>query len=145
MCCFVGTYVFVGVVFSALLVNKHKKQHQQSTPTNKQRNYIREATATTPMNKQLTYVLDLQGGEMYSWGYNYFGQCGTGNHTTVAEPHFIANLKNVTNIHAGDSHSVVIDKSMFTLHNTTTQHNQPTTQTINQPQKLQIALLNNTK
>ena len=48
------------------------------------------------------------GGQVYTWGDNYFGQLGTGTATTISLPLPITALSGITAIAAGDNHSIAL-------------------------------------
>jgi alpha-tubulin suppressor-like RCC1 family protein len=76
---------------------------------------------TTPaqVNGGLTQIVELAAGEnhslalkadgtVYAWGYNYYGQLGTGNTTDSALPVKISALTNIIRIGAGANHSLAV-------------------------------------
>jgi len=54
-------------------------------------------------------------GEVYSWGWNIYGQTGTGIHGSVYTPTKVDNLSNVIGVYCGSTHSLALtaDGNLF--------------------------------
>lgn len=72
------------------------------------------AVTATAAGDQHSLALDSTGA-VWSWGYNYYGQLGSGASGSTASrstPEVIAGLSNVTNISAGTSHSLAVSNGV---------------------------------
>ena len=58
------------------------------------------------MNKNVQLILGY--GEVYSWGWNEHGMCGSGDENNVLKPTRINSLTNIITIASGAGHSFAI-------------------------------------
>ena len=70
---------------------------------------ITEATAITAGWEHSCALRE--GGTIYCWGHNQFGQLGNGNNTEVFIPVLVADITDATAINAGGYHSCALQKS----------------------------------
>jgi alpha-tubulin suppressor-like RCC1 family protein len=56
-----------------------------------------------------------ESGNVWTWGYNYYGQLGTGNTTEKLIPHKVEGIQNPKSI-ASVAHTCFVVTSTFVLH-----------------------------
>eukprot|EP01091_Cochliopodium_minus_P012873 TRINITY_DN4008_c0_g1_i2.p1 TRINITY_DN4008_c0_g1~~TRINITY_DN4008_c0_g1_i2.p1 ORF type:complete len:541 (-),score=145.81 TRINITY_DN4008_c0_g1_i2:22-1644(-) len=56
-------------------------------------------------------IFMLNNGDVYSFGYNYYGQCGTGDKENVLSPKKIMNNPNISSIVLGPNNSYYLEKN----------------------------------
>jgi len=55
-------------------------------------------------------VMLIEGGDVYVWGRNQYGQCGLGKQELINEPQLLTDVKNVVDIACGANHTLFLTK-----------------------------------
>ncbi len=62
---------------------------------------------------QVIFIIILENGDVYGFGYNGFGQLGNGNYKDVWTPTLLTNIKNPKVISAGFYFSIIINGKFY--------------------------------